>query len=189
MSISKMISQRREELKLSYRELGERIGISHTYIRDVEKEKFVPSFEKVIQIANGLDLPLEKVIIETYRDQVKNLLLEMINLSYDHHINLSFNDWLQGGLPIKPLNSEETAIKDFALEMAQLLYKEEDTEYAELKMKVIKLIANDKYAKYVISILEELLLKMVAIKEAKGREGVKKVLKELGFIAYPTKKS
>lgn len=67
--------------KISLREIAKRIGISHTYIRDLELgKKTDPSIETLTKLAKTYDVPLDDMITKAY--------IKTIDVSYDEALKL-----------------------------------------------------------------------------------------------------
>lgn len=56
MSVRHMIKQRRHKLELSLREVGEKTGLSTSYICDLEKGRVSPSLSSYIKLCRALDV-------------------------------------------------------------------------------------------------------------------------------------
>ncbi|WP_194190839.1 helix-turn-helix domain-containing protein [Clostridium chrysemydis] len=55
------IKEARKKAKLTQQDLSEKTSISRNYISDIECGRYVPSFEKVIELSNFLDLDLNLI--------------------------------------------------------------------------------------------------------------------------------
>lgn len=56
MSVKHMIKQRRHKLELSLREVGEKTGLSTSYISDLERGRVSPSLPSYIKLCRALDV-------------------------------------------------------------------------------------------------------------------------------------
>lgn len=57
--IGKKIEQRRKELGLTMKELGDRIGTTKQYINDIEKENINASFKRLKRISDALGCDID----------------------------------------------------------------------------------------------------------------------------------
>ncbi|WP_297522987.1 helix-turn-helix transcriptional regulator [uncultured Clostridium sp.] len=57
-SIGKVIKSARKEKEITQYELAERVGISRTYLSDIECGRYIPSVNKLVRISIFLDLDL-----------------------------------------------------------------------------------------------------------------------------------
>lgn len=65
-SLGGAIRQNREQLKMSQKELGQRVGVWDTYIGQIEKGEKIPSDELCLKIAQTLDLNGKDLLLCSY---------------------------------------------------------------------------------------------------------------------------
>lgn len=157
MNISEMIKQKRSEMGLSFRQLSEKTGVSHTYIRDVENGKYAASFDNAIKIAQVLDLELQNVIVETYQSQLRGILFELIETCHKCQVRIPFDEWVKSNLPLQPLGTESNQIHDTASEIARHLYQEQNQRRANKKLELIKTVVDSNYDPSVYPLVPDLL--------------------------------
>lgn len=56
-----MLARRRADL--TQRQLGERLGVSHVAIGDIERGKTKPNLDHLAAIAEALDVPLSQLLV------------------------------------------------------------------------------------------------------------------------------
>jgi transcriptional regulator with XRE-family HTH domain len=61
--IGENIRMARVKQRISQRELGRRLGVSHAAISDIERAKTRPDIDTLAVIADALDVPLQRVIM------------------------------------------------------------------------------------------------------------------------------
>lgn len=64
MQLGQRIKERRQELKLSLRELAERVGLSASFLSQVERGLSSPSIESLRKISEALDAPIFYFLVE-----------------------------------------------------------------------------------------------------------------------------
>lgn len=153
MSLSKMLVERRNELAISLRDLSEQTGLSHTFIRDIEKEKYAPSLQNAVKLAVALDLNLQEVIIKTFQFRQRQALMELLTVCHEHHVEIPYSNWVRSSLPIEPLCSTGSRLHDAALQVSQALYQEADSTTAAKKLSCISEIASAAHEDVVYDIL------------------------------------
>lgn len=63
MEIGKVVKLERKKLKLRQCELAEEIGISNTYLSDIESGRTTPSVKTLLKLAKRLNLNIEKLLL------------------------------------------------------------------------------------------------------------------------------
>ena len=66
MNIGEQIKRYRKEMKLSQKELGERLGVSQQHIAQYENGKRIPKIENIQKIANALDADILDILGDDY---------------------------------------------------------------------------------------------------------------------------
>ena len=56
-----MLARRRADL--TQRQLGEKLGISHVSVGDIERAKSRPDLDNLAVIADALDVPLSQIVV------------------------------------------------------------------------------------------------------------------------------
>lgn len=64
-TIGEFIKEKRLETELSLREASIRAGISHTHIRDIERDSSVPSFELAMKLLRAYSVNMVEFLTET----------------------------------------------------------------------------------------------------------------------------
>jgi transcriptional regulator with XRE-family HTH domain len=70
MKIGKQIRERRNELGLSLRDLGERTGLTASFLSQVENDQVLPSLISLQSIASALSVPMFSLLNDTPRGNV-----------------------------------------------------------------------------------------------------------------------
>lgn len=141
-----LLKSKRKELGLSFRELSELTGLSHTYIRDIEMGKYSPSFENALKLSGVLDINPKEFIIKTYKSMFKQTLIDLIDICQKYRVDLSYNEWVAAGFPIEPLsNSLGSQLHKLAGEIAEMLYQEKNENLYSIKTSFIKEIGSPVY--------------------------------------------
>ena len=92
MQLGKRIKQRRKELKLSQREMAERVGFTPSFLSQIENNLVPPSIESLQKISEVLGVPLSDsdFLVETdsrspvvYHDKRLKLTLPGSNITYE----------------------------------------------------------------------------------------------------------
>jgi transcriptional regulator with XRE-family HTH domain len=65
MEIGYRLRTRRQELGLSLRELAERVGLTASFLSQIERDLTSPSLESLRKISNALEVPIFFFLIET----------------------------------------------------------------------------------------------------------------------------
>lgn len=88
MSFGKKLRKLREEAKISQQELAERLGYkTNSYISDIESGHFIPSKEKLKEIAKALRIPFSKI-----KDSLLESKLEEMGIKEPAFVSL-FKDY------------------------------------------------------------------------------------------------
>lgn len=58
---NKLIKQKREEKKLTQQEVADAVGITRSYLSDIENGRYNPSFKKSIELATFLGIDLNNI--------------------------------------------------------------------------------------------------------------------------------
>jgi transcriptional regulator with XRE-family HTH domain len=86
-SLGVTIKQAREHLKMSQKELGERVGVWGTYIGQIEKGEKIPSDELCLKIAQALNLNGRNLLlcgyIERSEGEPRELFQQMLQILSD----------------------------------------------------------------------------------------------------------
>lgn len=97
MLIGERIRAARKERKLTLKALAQKIGLSATYLSDIEHLRKNPSFKKIFLIAEGLDIPVSQLINLPEEETPATLFMKM--LSNDEQgqklisLLIDFADW------------------------------------------------------------------------------------------------
>ena len=62
MTIAKAIQEARKKRKMTQSDLAKEVDLSRTYISDIERSRYQPSFNTMIKLAKVLDLDLNYLI-------------------------------------------------------------------------------------------------------------------------------
>lgn len=79
-SMGDRIVQKRRELRMSQRELAERLNISNNHLSNIENGKSAPSFELFFLICKELNVSSDFIIFDYIHPNVDESLIEKINL-------------------------------------------------------------------------------------------------------------
>lgn len=174
MNIAKMIKEKRSKLGISYRQLSEQSGVSHTYIRDIEQERYAPSFENAAKICTALDLDMKDVIIQTYQAHIRLALFELIEISQKYNADIPYEDWVKTNLPLQPLGIDKTKLQDAAFEIITNMYQENRSQTAENKLELMKKIAKSQHDPIAYNVLPDLMESVSMFAKARGVYETKK---------------
>ena len=90
MNVADLIKNRREELGLSPRKLGEKAKVSYTVIYDLEKRYVIPRIETLVKLAEALDMEVEGISFnvlsrkeEDINDSFSIIQHELVLLGFD----------------------------------------------------------------------------------------------------------
>lgn len=169
-----MIKEKRSKLGISYRQLSEQSGVSHTYIRDIEQERYAPSFENAAKICTALDLDMKDVIIQTYQAHIRLALFELIEISQKYNADILYEDWVKTNLPLQPLGIDKTKLQDAAFEIITDMYQENRSKTAENKLKLMKEIAKSQHDPIAYNVLPDLMESVSMFAKARGVYETKK---------------
>ncbi len=75
-SFGEHIRSLRENLKLSLREVSEKIGIDTSLLGKIERDERQPTKEQIKLIANYFNLDLQNLIMENLSDQIAYKIIE-----------------------------------------------------------------------------------------------------------------
>ncbi|MCK9631034.1 MAG: XRE family transcriptional regulator [Methanoregula sp.] len=98
MSLGENIKLRRETLRISLRDLAEKIGVSHTTINKYEKDLLVPDSQRLIKISTELQVPIAS-LLRPPGQQIQLTCLafrtrKMLKRD-ERQINAETKDWLE----------------------------------------------------------------------------------------------
>ena len=89
MELGNRLRARRQELGLSLRELAERVGLTASFLSQIERDLASPSIESLRKISNALEVPIFHFLVEpdakspvVRRDERALLKLPDSNLTY-----------------------------------------------------------------------------------------------------------
>ena len=91
--IGKKIKERRQELKMNLRELGEQIGLSASFLSQVENDRTSPSLSTLHDLAAALRTSMAYLVVEDDPSIAKGLVK---NLSFEGYRTLLATDGEQG---------------------------------------------------------------------------------------------
>jgi transcriptional regulator with XRE-family HTH domain len=148
----------RKKKELSYRELSEMTGVSHTYIRDIENGKYAPSFENAEKLAKALDIDMEQIIILTYQAQFRQILLDLISACHKYQVKIHYDEWLKKSLPLQPLSRDDTSIHDFAVKTLNQLHLINDPVELRERINLMNWLSSTAYDRQMYDIFSELMV-------------------------------
>lgn len=151
--LSTMLTERRNELGISLRELSEKTGLSHTFIRDIEKEKYAPSLENAVKLAAALELDIQRVVVSTFQFHQRLALLDLIKVCHEHGVEIPYEQWVQSSLPIQSLGLSSSIVHDAAKQIALKIYSDGHALSAEKKLALFEAISQGVYADVVYDVL------------------------------------
>ncbi len=71
---SELLKARREELGLSLRQLSAMAGITPSYIKDIEKGRYIPTITVTLQLLESLGIPMKEYLEAVgYKDTKKRV--------------------------------------------------------------------------------------------------------------------
>ena len=89
MELGERLRQRRKELGLSLRELADRVGLTASFLSQIERDLTSPSLESLRKISDALEVPIFHFFVESdgkcpvvRRHQRTELKLPDSNLTY-----------------------------------------------------------------------------------------------------------
>lgn len=94
MTFGQNLKQLREELGISQRELGERLGIRQQTIAQYEKATEQPKLKTIRRLAEALDIPLYKLVTNWHDftpDELNDDFEEKNSHAYPHNQHLADN--------------------------------------------------------------------------------------------------
>jgi Predicted Zn peptidase len=107
MSLGENIKLRREVLRISLRDLAEKIGVSHTTVNKYEKNILVPDSECLIQLSDILQIPIA-ALIRPQNDQIQlNQIAfrsKKLKKREEKQINAEAKEWLARYLQVERLS-------------------------------------------------------------------------------------
>jgi len=157
MNVADLIKSKRKTKELSYRELSEMTGVSHTYIRDVENGKYAPSFENAEKLAKALDIDMEQIIILTYQAQFRQILLDLITACHKYQVKIHYDEWLKTSLPLQPLSRDDTFIHDFAVKTLNQLHLINDPVELQERINLMNWLSLTAYDRQMYELFSDLL--------------------------------
>jgi transcriptional regulator with XRE-family HTH domain len=157
MNVADLIKSRRTKKELSYRELSEMTGVSHTYIRDIENGKYAPSFENAEKLAKALDIDMEQIIFLTYQAQFRQTLLDLITACHKYQVKIHYDEWLKTSLPLQPLNRDDTTIHDFAVKTLNDLHLINDPVELQERISLMNWLSSTAYNRQLYELFSEFL--------------------------------
>ncbi len=91
MNIGNSLKEIRKGRQLTQKELADKVGLSHSYISEIENSARRPSFDVIKQIADGLEIPFYYLLIkslekEDLNDVSKKEFLNQVNEILDESI-------------------------------------------------------------------------------------------------------
>jgi len=106
MSLGESIKLRRHILKISLRELAEKIGVSHTTVDKYEKSKLVPDSQSLIKLSKILQVPIASLLRpENQQIQLNQIAFRSKKMLKrdEKQINAETKEWLERYLQIESL--------------------------------------------------------------------------------------
>jgi len=107
MSLGESIKLRREILRISLRDLANRIGVSHTTVNKYEKNILVPDSECLIQLSDILQIPIAS-LLRPQNDQIQlnqvAFRSKKLKKREEKQINAETKEWLARYLQIERLS-------------------------------------------------------------------------------------
>lgn len=89
MEIGEKIKRRRKKMKLSLRDLAEKVGLTASFLSQIERDQASPSIDSLRKISRALDVPVFYFLLErdgpspvVRRDQRRHLTLPDSNITY-----------------------------------------------------------------------------------------------------------
>jgi Zn-dependent peptidase ImmA (M78 family) len=106
MSLGESIKVRRQILKISLRDLAEKIGVSHTTVDKYEKGKLVPDSQSLIKLSKILQIPIASLLRpENQQIQLNRIAFRTRKMLKrdEKQINAETKEWLERYLQIESL--------------------------------------------------------------------------------------
>ncbi|WP_018750391.1 helix-turn-helix domain-containing protein [Paenibacillus sanguinis] len=179
MDIAELFKTNRKKLELSYRELAEKTGISHTYIRDVENNKYAPSLENAQKLATELGLDMKEIIVLTFQAQTRLTMIELMSACYKYDIKIPYDLWLKAGLPLQSLNQADTNVHDAIMNVAVSLMSIKNAEELALHSSLLEEFMAIEHNETISSALHDIFLYIQIVSKRKGSEHVLAKIREL----------
>jgi len=182
MNIADLIKSKRVKMELSYRELSEKTGVSHTYIRDVETGKYAPSFENAEKLANVLGIEMEQIVLLTYQAQFRQSLFDLISTCHKYNIKIPYDKWLETSLPLQPLNREDTVIHDFAMSTLNGLHNIADQSELTDRIKLLSELSSLQYNPQIFSCISDILHMITVLLLKSGNKPTEEMIQQISKI-------
>jgi transcriptional regulator with XRE-family HTH domain len=182
MNIADLIKSKRVKMELSYRELSEKTGVSHTYIRDVETGKYAPSFENAEKLANVLGIEMEQIVLLTYQAQFRQSLFDLISTCHRYNVKMPYDKWLETSLPLQPLNREDTMIHDFAMSTLNRLHNIADQHELTDRIKLLTELSSLQYNHQIFSCISDILHMITVTLLKLGNDQTEDMLEQISKI-------
>jgi Zn-dependent peptidase ImmA (M78 family)/DNA-binding XRE family transcriptional regulator len=106
MGLGESIKLRRQILQLSLRDIGEKIGVSHTTVDKYEKNKLVPDSQSLIKLSKILQIPIASLLRpENQQIQLNHMAFRTRKMLKrdEKQINAETKEWLERCLYIENL--------------------------------------------------------------------------------------
>lgn len=106
MSLGESIKLRRQILQMSLRDVGEKIGVSHTTVDRYEKNKQVPDSQSLIKLSKVLQIPIASLLRpESQQIQLNHIAFRSKKMLVrdEKKINAETKEWLERYLQIERL--------------------------------------------------------------------------------------
>lgn len=182
MNIADLIKSKRVKMELSYRELSEKTGVSHTYIRDVETGKYAPSFENAEKLANVLGIEMEQIVLLTYQAQFRQSLFDLISTCHKYNVKMPYDKWLETSLPLQPLNREDTMIHDFAMSTLNRLHNIADQHELTDRIKLLTELSSLQYNHQIFSCISDILHMITVTLLKSGNDQTEDMLEQISKV-------
>ncbi|MGF9911575.1 helix-turn-helix transcriptional regulator [Paenibacillus ehimensis] len=182
MNIADLIKSKRVKMELSYRELSEKTGVSHTYIRDVETGKYAPSFGNAEKLANVLGIEMEQIVLLTYQAQFRQSLFDLISTCHKYNIKIPYDKWLETSLPLQPLNREDTVIHDFAMSTLNRLHNIADQSELSDRIKLLSELSSLQYNHQIFSCISDILHMITVTLLKSGNNQTEDMLEQISKV-------
>jgi len=115
MSLGESIKIRRQILQMSLRDVGEKIGVSHTTVDRYEKDKQVPDSQSLIKLSKVLQIPIASLLRpESQQIQLNHIAFRAKKMRKrdEKQINAETKEWLERYLQIERLTGRP---RDFVM--------------------------------------------------------------------------
>ncbi len=107
MSLGENLKLRRETLRISLRDLAEKIGVSHTTVDKFEKDLLVPDSQRLIKLSTTLQVPIAS-LLRPPSQQIQLTCLafrsKKIRKRDERQISAETKDWLERYLQIEKIS-------------------------------------------------------------------------------------